>query len=139
MDLQVLKNLGIKITKHKTVVLELFDVYKHLDASKIHTLLQTQGTDISLATIYRILSTFEAHTILEKHNFNEDQAIYELVKPNEHHDHLVCVKCNKVIEFFDSKIEHLQEVIAKENHFKIVNHHLNIYGICEDCDKIKHS
>jgi Fur family ferric uptake transcriptional regulator len=134
MDLQSLKNMGVKITKHKIVILQLFDLYKHLDASQIHSLLRAQGTDISLATIYRILSVFESNNILEKHNFNEDQAIYELVRPNEHHDHLVCVKCNKVIEFFDCKIERIQERIAKENKFRIVNHHLNLYGICEDCE-----
>ncbi len=138
MDLQNLKKFGIKITKHKIAILQLFDLYKHLDASKILSLLTNQGTDISLATIYRILAVFEANNILEKHNFNDDQAIYELIKPNEHHDHLICVKCNTVIEFVDCKIERLQEKIAKENNFKIVNHHLNLYGICENCDKIQH-
>ena len=138
MDLQILKNLGIKITKHKIVVLQLFDLYKHLDANKVHSLLQSQGTDISLATIYRILSTLEANNILEKHNFNEGRDIYELIKPNEHHDHLVCIKCNRVIEFLDCEIELLQEKIAQENKFKILNHHLNLYGLCEDCNKNEH-
>lgn len=134
MELQSLKDMGVKITKHKIVILQLFDLYKHLDAGQIHSLLRDQGTEISLATIYRVLSVFEMHNIITKHNFNEDQSIYELVKPNEHHDHLICVKCNKVIEFLDCKIERIQERIAKENNFRIVNHHLNLYGICGDCD-----
>src|SRR3990167_4950748 len=134
MDQQRIKNIGVKITKHKLVILELFDLYKHLDAGKIYALLTNQGVNISLATIYRILSSFEANNIVVKHNFNEDQSIYELAKPNEHHDHLICIKCHKVIEFFDCHIEQIQEQIAKENKFKIVNHHLNLYGICEDCD-----
>ena len=135
MNLQSLKNTGIKVTKHKTEVLQLFDLYKHLDASRIHLLLNDQDANISLATIYRVLSEFEANNIIVKHKFNEDQSIYELVKPNEHHDHLICIKCNKVIEFLDCKIERIQEKIAKKNKFKIVNHHLNLYGICEDCNK----
>ena len=134
MELQRLKDMGVKITKHKSVILQLFDLYKHLDASRIHSLLRDQGTEISQATIYRVLSEFEAHHIITKHNFNEDQSIYELVKPNEHHDHLICIKCNKVIEFLDCKIERIQERIAKENKFRIVNHHLNLFGICGDCD-----
>ncbi len=134
MDQQIIKNTGVKITKHKLVILELFDLYKHLDASRIYSLLTNQGINISLATIYRVLSSFEANNIIVKHNFNEDQSIYELAIPNEHHDHLICIKCNKVIEFFDSKIERIQEQIAKNNKFKIVNHQLNLYGICEDCE-----
>lgn len=128
--------MGVKVTKHKLVILQLFDLYKHLDASQIHTLLTSQGTNISLATIYRVLSVFEANHIIAKHNFKEDQSTYELVRPDEHHDHLICIKCNKVIEFFDCKIEKIQEKIAKDNKFKIVNHHLNLYGICEDCEKL---
>lgn len=134
MDLQNLKNKGVKVTKHKIVILQLFDLYRHLDASHIHSLLKSQGTNISLATIYRVLSVFESNNIIVKHNFNEDQSIYELVRPNEHHDHLICIKCNKVIEFLDCKIERIQEKIARDNKFRIVNHHLNLYGVCEECE-----
>ncbi|MDQ5922009.1 MAG: Fur family transcriptional regulator, ferric uptake regulator [Pseudomonadota bacterium] len=133
MNLQTIKNLGIKLTKHKIVILQLFDSYRHLDANQIHALLIGQGTNISLATIYRVLSNFEAKNIIIRHSFKEDQSTYELVRPNEHHDHLICIKCNLVIEFFDSKIEQLQEQIATKNKFKIVNHHLNLFGICEKC------
>ena len=132
MNLQSIKNLGIKVTKHKMVILELFDLYKHLDANQIHGLLSNQGTHISLSTIYRILSVLEAHNVIVRHTFREDQATYELANPNEHHDHLICIKCNKVIEFLNCKIEEIQQKIAKDNNFTIVNHHLNMYGICED-------
>ncbi|MBP9742649.1 MAG: transcriptional repressor [Burkholderiales bacterium] len=135
MNIQSVINAGIKLTKHKMVILKLFDVYKHLDANQIHALLINQGTNISLATIYRVLSSFEAHNIIMRHNFKEDQSTYELVNPHEHHDHLICIKCHQVVEFLDCKIEQLQEQIAKQNKFRIVNHHLNLFGICEKCDK----
>lgn len=136
MNLPLIKSLGIKITKHKLAILKLFDIYKHLEANKIHSLLNKKNVKISLATIYRILASFEAKNIVIKHNFNDCQAIYELLNPGEHHDHLICIKCHKVIEFFDDDIEKIQNLIAKKNQFIIVNHCLNLYGVCSDCGKI---
>ena len=133
MNIQSIKNRGIKITKHKIVILKLFELYNHLDASQIHTLLNNQGTNISLATIYRVLSSFELNNIIAKNNFKGDQSTYELVNPEEHHDHLICTKCNKFIEFFNCKIEKIQEKIAEEHNFRIVTHHLNLYGFCSEC------
>ncbi len=126
-------NTGSKVTKHKMAILKLFQTYKHLDATKIHALLNIHESSISIATIYRILSNFEASKVIVKHNFNEDQAVYELILPDEHHDHLICTKCHKVVEFFNKEIENIQEQIAKEKKFKIESHNLNLYGICEDC------
>lgn len=130
--LATIKNKGIKITKHKLSVLELFNSYKHLDATQIYEILHQKNINISIATIYRILSIFEQNHILEKHNFNDDQFIYELID-EKHHDHLICVKCRKVIEFTNDEIEELQEQIARHNKFEILDHSLNIYGICHDC------
>ncbi|MFN7093823.1 MAG: Fur family transcriptional regulator [Burkholderiales bacterium] len=136
MTLSAAQIKGLKLTKHKLAILQLFNVYKHLDASKIHMLLNSSGTNISLATIYRVLSAFEGKGIIVKHNFNEDQSIYELANPDEHHDHLICTKCHKVIEFFDCQIEQIQKQIALSHKFTILNHHLNLYGICADCDQV---
>ena len=114
-------------------ILELFSLYKHLDASQIYNILNNQGIHISLATIYRVLTSFETNAIVEKHNFNTEQATYELINPDEHHDHLICIQCHKVLEFLNENIEQLQKDIAINNNFKIVSHSLNIYGICNDC------
>lgn len=133
MNKQEIQNKGIKLTKHKLAILELFDIYKHLDANKIYNLLQDKNTHISLATIYRVLTTFEANDILVKHKFNEEISTYELFRPDEHHDHLICMKCHKVIEFCDDTIENIQKQIAQTNKFIITHHSLNIYGICENC------
>ena len=80
-----------------------------------------------------MLSSFELNNIIAKNNFKGDQSTYELVNPEEHHDHLICTKCNKVIEFFNCKIEKIQEKIAEEHNFRIVTHHLNLYGFCSEC------
>lgn len=133
MNAQQLKDTGIKPTKHKLAVLSLFETNKHLDANQIYNLLRDQNNIVSLATIYRILSTFEAKHVLVKHNFKDEQFTYELLNPKSHHDHLICLKCNKVIEFVDLNIEKLQNQVAKHNNFDIISHSLNIYGTCIEC------
>lgn len=136
MTLDDLKTKGIKLTRHKIAIWELFNNYKHLDANQIYTLLSNQNIAIGIATIYRILINFEKHNIIDKHNFNNEQSTYELKITNNHHDHLICIKCNIVSEFYSEEIEKLQQQIAKKNQFNIVNHSLNIYGICNNCNKI---
>ncbi len=132
---QQLKNSGIKVTQHKLAILKLFEQNKHLDATTIVDLLHTQQVDISLATVYRVLSSFETHKIINKHNFGSEHASYELNSTEEHHDHLICLKCGSVIEFVNQEIERLQKEIAKENNFHLVHHTLNIYGNCSNCNE----
>lgn len=128
-----LQNRGIKVTPHKLAVLNVFSLYKHLNVNQISDSLKSNSVDISMATIYRILSSFERHNIIDKLNFGNDQAIYELKGACEHHDHLICTKCGNVTEFNHPQIEALQLEIARENNFQVLNHSLNIYGICVDC------
>ena len=130
---QYLKERGVKITRHKLAVLELFAEQKHLDANIIVQQLHEKKTDISIATVYRILASFEAQQIVTKHNFGNEQAIYELASAGEHHDHLICIYCRKVIEFVDEQIEDRQRTIAQQNNFEIFSHSLNIYGRCQHC------
>jgi Fur family ferric uptake transcriptional regulator len=123
----------IRLTKHKKIILELFRKHKHLDANQIYNLLNKQQIKISLSTIYRTLLSLEKHHIVIKHNFNINQLTYELNTVNEHHDHLLCVKCNQVIEFVNQEIERLQVKIAEQHNFKIINHQLNLFGVCHKC------
>ena len=132
---QKLKTNGIKVTQHKLAILKLFEQNKHLDATTIVDLLHAQQVEISLATVYRVLSSFESHKIITKHNFGSEHASYELSSTEEHHDHLICLQCGQVIEFVNDEIERLQCLIAKENDFQLIHHTLNIYGYCSDCKK----
>ena len=129
-----IKSAGLKVTTPRVVVLGLFEEYpnKHFSAEAIYHLLTEQGHDFSLATVYRILTQFEKAKILTKHRFEDDRAVYELVS-DEHHDHLICMKCGRIEEFNDPIIEERQLEIAKKLGFKMTDHSLSIYGLCINC------
>ncbi len=130
---KILKDNDIKVTAHKVAIYKLLYQHKHIDATQIINQLSEQKINISLATIYRILSSFEQKKIINKHNFGNNQSFYELSNNSEHHDHLICISCGKVVEFSNQQIETLQNEIAKKNNFSISSHTLNIYGFCDIC------
>ena len=96
--------------------------------------LRAGGESIGLATVYRVLTQFEQAGLVIRHNFDGGSAVFELAA-GEHHDHLVCVRCNRVTEFVDHVIEERQRKIAVENGFAMTDHSLVIHGICSDCQR----
>lgn len=130
-----LKQVGLKITHPRVTILELLQSSgkNHYKAEDIYNILRERGDDIGLATIYRVLSQFEAAGILIKHNF-EGQAVYEL-DTGQHHDHLICLKCNSITEFYDAEIEKRQHKVAEEFGFNLVEHDMILYGLCKNCQK----
>lgn len=136
MDNANLKKAGLKITTPRLKILEILEKAKehHLSAEDIYRELVDSGEDIGLATVYRVLTQFEEAGLVVKHHFEEGQSVFEL-DHGEHHDHLVCVKCNRVEEFVDQVIEKQQQEIAKKAGYAITDHSLNIYGICGKCQK----
>lgn len=129
-----LKSAGLKITMPRLKILQILEraTDHHLSAEDVYKTLLEMGEDISLATVYRVLTQFEASGLITKHNFASDHSVFEL-RPKEHHDHLVCVKCGKIEEFVDEIIETRQELIAQKAGYKITDHVLNIYGYCRSC------
>ena len=129
-----LKDSGLKVTGPRLKILDLFEQRPeaHLSAEDVYRLLLEDESDIGVATIYRVLTQFEQAEILIRHHFETGKAVYELNRGG-HHDHIVCVKCNQVTEFFDPRIEEIQEQIAVERGYKIVDHSLYMYGVCADC------
>ncbi len=129
-----LRKAGLKVTIPRLKVLEIFEknATQHLSAEDIYKALLEEGGDVGLATVYRVLTQFEAAGLISRHNFIGGQAVYELTA-EEHHDHMICVKCNTVEEFTDPIIEKRQQEVAKQMGYEIVDHALNIYGICEEC------
>lgn len=123
-----LQKAGLKVTQPRKRILELLEETgsKHLTADDIYRVFMQSGEDIGLATVYRVLNQFETAGLVVKHNFEGGQAFYEL-DSGEHHDHMVCVKTGKVIEFMNQEIENLQKKIADEHGFEIVDHNLVIY------------
>lgn len=134
MEQKHLKAAGLKITAPRIRILDLLTTSgdKHLSAEDIYHQLYKTDYDISLATIYRVLTQFEAAGLVIRHNFEAGHSVFEL-NPGDHHDHLVCIKCRKVVEFQDEVIEARQEEITEKFGFIMKDHALTIYGICRDC------
>jgi len=131
---QQLKDAGLKITLPRLKVLQILEQSRdhHLSAEGVYKALIEMGEDVGLATVYRVLTQFEAAGLVSKLNFEGGYSVFELSQ-GEHHDHLVCVKCGRVEEFVDPLIEKQQKMIAEKAKFKMTDHALNIYGICPDC------
>jgi Fur family ferric uptake transcriptional regulator len=131
-----LKSLGLKATGPRMKILKLFEDsnQSHLAAEEIYRLLQADNDEVGLATVYRVLTQFEQAGILMRHRFDNDKSVYELNKGG-HHDHLLCIQCGKVEEFFDPEIERRQRQIAAERGFEIHDHSLHLYVDCikENC------
>ena len=126
-----LKTTGLKVTLPRLKILDLFEKsqVRHLTAEDVYKMLLTENMDVGLATVYRVLTQFEQAGLLNRNHFETGKAIFEL-NAGSHHDHLVCLDCGRVEEFFDAEIEHRQQVIAVERGFKIAEHALAIYGNC---------
>lgn len=131
---QQLRDAGLKITLPRLKVLQILEQSRnhHLSAEGVYKALLETGEDVGLATVYRVLTQFEAAGLVARHNFEGGYSVFELSQ-GEHHDHLVCVKCGRVEEFVDEIIEQRQKVIAERAQFKMTDHALNIYGICPQC------
>ena len=121
-----LKKAGLKATLPRIKILEVLENNGHLSAEDIYKELIKLDQDIGLATVYRVLTQFEAAGIVIKHNFEEGRAVYEIV-PDEHHDHMVCIDSGEILEFHDDVIEKRQAEIASKNGFEIVDHSMVLY------------
>ena len=131
---QQLKEAGLKITMPRVKVLHILEqsTKHHLSAEDVYKALLEMGEDVGLATVYRVLTQFQAAGLINRHNFEGGYSVFELSQ-GEHHDHLVCVKCGRVEEFVDDMIEQRQKMIAERAQFKMTDHALNIYGLCPGC------
>ena len=130
-----LKDIGLKATGPRLKILDLFErsSARHLSAEDVYRLLLADEIDIGLATVYRVLTQFEQAGILVRHHFESGKAVYELDE-GAHHDHMVCMICGRVAEFFSQEIEELQTRIAEQHNFRIREHSLYLYGECTDCN-----
>ena len=123
-----LRKAGLKVTLPRLKILEIFENSKlrHLSAEDMYKELLDTGEDIGLATVYRVLTQFEAAGLVTRHNFEGGHSVFEL-DDGEHHDHMVCVESGEVIEFFNEEIEILQRAMAKEHGFELLEHNLVLY------------
>jgi Fur family ferric uptake transcriptional regulator len=126
-----LKSMGLKATLPRLKILEVFQVrrQRHMSAEDVYRELLAEHQDIGLATVYRVLTQFEQAGILKRSNFEAGKAVYELDE-GQHHDHLVCLQCGRVEEFFDPEIERRQQQVAEERGFSLQDHALALYANC---------
>ncbi len=137
METYDLKTAGLKVTIPRLKILEILEKQtedRHLSAEKVYKILLSENEDIGLATVYRVLTQFEAAGLVTRHHFEGGNSVFELAK-EQHHDHILCLKCGKVSEFTDDIIEQRQKEIAKQLGFELTEHALYLYGICPDCRK----
>jgi Fur family ferric uptake transcriptional regulator len=135
-NIEELKNTGLKATLPRLKILEVFQNAKqrHMTAEDVYRVLLDNRSDIGLATVYRVLMQFEQAGLLSRSNFESGKAVFELDE-GEHHDHLVCLDCGRVEEFFDEEIEKRQQMVAKSRGFVLHEHALSLYANCvkPDC------
>ncbi len=130
-SIEDLKNTGLKATLPRLKILEIFQkgAQRHMTAEDVFRVLLEDRSDVGLATVYRVLTQFEQAGILSRSHFEGGKAVFEL-NEGQHHDHLVCLDCGKVEEFFDAEIEKRQQAVAKAKGFAISDHALSLYATC---------
>ncbi|OCL86076.1 Ferric uptake regulation protein [Aliarcobacter thereius] len=132
---KIVKQKGLKYTEQREIVLSiLLSADDHLTAEEIYNKIKTEypNTNVGIATVYRALSFLEEVELIASINFGTDGKKYES-NAKSHHDHLICTDCGLIVEFVDDEIEKRQEKIAKANKFKITDHSMQLYGLCEAC------
>lgn len=135
-NIEELKSTGLKATAPRLKILQIFQTaeQRHMTAEDVFRVLLAERSDIGLATVYRVLTQFEQAGILSRNHFEAGRAVYEL-RDDQHHDHLVCLDCGHVEEFFNPEIEKQQHAVAKAKGFEIADHALSLYAHCvkRDC------
>jgi Fur family ferric uptake transcriptional regulator len=130
-NIEELKSTGLKATLPRLKILDVFQkgTQRHMTAEDVFRVLLEDRSDIGLATVYRVLTQFEQAGILSRSHFESGKAVYEL-NEGQHHDHLVCLDCGRVEEFYDAEIEKRQAAVAKLKGFDIADHALSLYARC---------
>ncbi len=126
-----LKKAGLKTTQPRLKILQILEdtQVRHLSAEDVYKVLLESGEEIGLATVYRVLTQFEGAGLVIRHNFEGGRSVFEL-NDESHHDHMVCLECGKVFEFYDRTIEERQKQVAEQAGFAIDDHSLYLYGVC---------
>jgi Fur family transcriptional regulator, ferric uptake regulator len=130
-NIDELKSTGLKATLPRLKILDVFQkgAQRHMTAEDVFRVLLEERSDIGLATVYRVLTQFEQAGILTRSHFESGKAVYEL-NEGTHHDHLVCLDCGRVEEFYDAEIEKRQNAVAQTKGFMIAEHALSLYAHC---------
>ncbi len=134
MESSDLRKAGLKVTLPRVKILDILEGSgaRHQSAEDVYKVLLESGEDIGLATVYRVLTQFEAAGLVKRHHFEGGHSVFEMDQ-GDHHDHILCVKCGRVDEFYDEIIEQHQKDIAVRLGYELTDHSLYMYGICANC------
>jgi Fur family transcriptional regulator, ferric uptake regulator len=138
LETQDLRSAGLKVTLPRMKILDILEKQtsaRHLTAEKVYKILLNEGEEIGLATVYRVLTQFEAAGLVTRHHFEGGNSVFEL-DSGKHHDHIVCMKCGQVDEFTDEMIEVQQRKIAETLGYELTDHSLYLYGFCRQCKTV---
>ena len=131
---ETLHKEGLRYTLQRQEIWnELRSSDKHRDAEEIYFVLRKNGLNVSRATVYRTIDVLVKNNLINKLDIGDGRARFEYNDKYIHHDHLVCTKCGKIVEFYNDEIEELQNDIAKQCNFKLLDHSHQLFGVCEDC------
>ena len=129
-----LRSRQLKLTGERLdLVAEVFGQSHHFDADQLHMALKQKGKAISRATVYRTLDLLVQCGLVRKSSFGDHHAHYEAAQKDEHHDHLICLNCDAIIEYFRADLEALQDQICREHDFQPMHHSHQIFGLCRAC------
>jgi Fur family transcriptional regulator, ferric uptake regulator len=136
LDTTDLKKAGLKATLPRLKILQILESteHPHLTAEEVYQRLRESGEEVGLATVYRVLTQFQAAGLVIRHHFEGDRSVFEINRGG-HHDHMVCLECGRVFEFYDSAIEQRQRNVSEKAGFIIEDHSLYLYGVCEGMKK----
>ena len=133
LDSYLSKNQLKQTKQRKVIVSHFLEMKPHVDAENLYESVRKKGYNIGLATIYRTLNLLKDAGLVEQNSFTDGRTFFEVSDPGNHHDHLVCTTCGKIVEFENKEIEDLQEMVAKEKGFILTSHRLDLYGKCLSC------
>lgn len=131
---EYLTKKNLRLTGQRQIIVDAFLTHKgHISSEELYRMVQASAPDIGFTTVYRTLKLLSEAGLATSRNFGDGYARFESTSQQEHHDHLICTKCGKIIEFMNDQIESQQERIAEKHGFTVTNHTLDIYGVCRDC------
>lgn len=132
-----LKKLKLRCTTQRSLVLDIvLNSDRHIDAETLINIVRKKDHTIGVATVYRTLRMMTDAKLLVEHYFDGTRARFEFIdSQNDHHDHIICQVCKKIVEFFNEDLENLQIKIAKELNFDLKNHRMELFGVCPECQK----
>ncbi|RYZ64204.1 MAG: transcriptional repressor, partial [Proteobacteria bacterium] len=126
----------LKHSKQRNFIIEEFlSMNSHVSAEELYSQLKNMDHNPGLATVYRTLNLLKDAGLVDQKQFSDGKSVFEVMAPDSHHDHLICLLCHKVVEFENEEIERLQEQVAKKYNFKLTKHSLELFGHCSDCVK----